>query len=120
MNTAPTLLMICRHSGWTAQAAACLETTLTAGVYEQHTALVLLEAAVTLLFPDQQNDGVRPKTQAQQLPALELYGIDTVYVEASALAAHGLADIALPIVVKPLQAGELATLVATARHTMVF
>lgn len=119
--TAPhSLLMICRHSGWSAQAAACLETTLTAGVFEQRAALVLLDAAVTLLFADQQGDSVRPKSLAQQLPALELYGIDTVYADAGALAAHGLAQAALPIAVKPLQAGELATLVAAAKHALVF
>jgi len=120
MNVAPMLLIICRHSGWTAQAAAFFETTLTAGVYDQHTALVLLEEAVTLLFPDQQTDAVRPKSLAQQLPALELYGINMVYVDTSALAACGLELAALPIAVKPLQAGELAALVATAKHTLVF
>lgn len=120
MNTAPALLMICRRSGATAQAAACLETTLTAGVYEQRTVLVLMEEAVTLLFPDQQNDELRPKNLAQQLPALDLYGIDTVYADATALARFGLAAETLPIAVKPLQSVELAALVASAAQIMVF
>lgn len=120
MNTAPSLLMICRRSGTTAQAAACLETTLTAGVYEQPTALVLLEEAVTLLFADQQNDDTRRKNLAQQLPALELYGIDKVYADAGALACYGLATDSLPIAVTTLQPGELATLLAAAKHTVVF
>jgi len=118
MNTTLALLMICRRSGYTA--SACLETTLTAGVYEQHTALVLLDEAVTLLVTDQQTNEVQPKNVAQQLAALDLYGIDIVYADAGALACYGVGADSVPIAVKQLQPGELACLVADARHTVVF
>lgn len=119
-STAPQLLLICRHGGWTARAAACFETLLTAGVYEQDAALVLLQDAVTVLLPDQQAEPERPKTLAQQLPALELYGIKQVFVEAPALASCRVDTDALPIPVTVLAKDQLAALVQSARSTLVF
>ncbi len=119
-STAPQLLLICRHGGWTARAAACFETLLTAGVYEQNAALVLLQDAVTMLVPDQQAETLRPKTLAQQLPALELYGINQVFAEASALTSCGvdIGTVAIPVTV--LETGQLAALVQRARAALVF
>ncbi len=119
-SSAPQLLFICRQSGWTSSAAACLETALTAGVFEQHPALVLLGDAVTQLLPDQSGETIGMKTLAHQLPALELYGIQTVYVDAAALTMRGLGDAELTIPVQRLQPGQLADLVAAARTTLVF
>jgi tRNA 2-thiouridine synthesizing protein C len=116
----PQLLFVCRHSGWTSAAAACMETVLTAGVFEQHPVLVLLDEAVAQLLPDQRGEAIGMKTIAHQLPALELYGIQTVYVDEAALNARGLSDAELTIPVQRLQPGQLASLVAAARTTLVF
>lgn len=116
----PQVLFICRHGGWTDRAAACFETLLTAGVYEQDAALVLLQDGVTLLMPEQQADALRPKTLAQQLPALELYGIHQVFVEATALAACDIDPATLPLPVTVLAGDQLASLVQSARATLVF
>jgi len=113
-------LFVCRHSAWTSEAAACVETLLTAGVFEQQPVLVLMDAAVTLLLPDQNGAPIHAKTLARQLPALELYGIDTVYADAAALTAYGVNTEQLPLPVQTLQSGQLATLVASAAITLVF
>jgi sulfur relay protein TusC/DsrF len=117
---APQLLFICRHSAWTSQAAACLETTLTAGVFEQQPALILLDDAVTLLLPDQQGEVIRKKSLSRQLPVLELYGIHTVYVDAVALAVRGLMNSELLVPVVYLQPAQLSQLLAAAHTTLVF
>lgn len=118
--SASQLLFISRHSAWTAAAAACMETALTAGVFEQHPALVLLDDAVTQLLPEQNGEVFGMKTLANQLPALELYGVETVYVDAAALTARGLDNAELLIPVQRLQPQQLADLIAVARTTLVF
>ena len=121
MNTTTrSCLFVCRRSAWTSEAAACLETLLTAGVFEQRPVLVLLDAAVTLLLADQNGAPIHVKTLARQLPALELYGIETVYADAAALAVYGVNTAQLPLPVKTLQSSQLAALVATATTTLVF
>lgn len=113
-------LLICRQAAWSGETGAFLEIALTAGVFEQHPVLVLLEAAVTLLLPDQHGEMIGMKTLARQIPALELYDISEVLVDSSALAHYGLDPARLPIPVQFLQPGQLAALIATAQHTMVF
>jgi len=113
-------LLICRHGAWTMAAATCMELTLTAGVFEQKPVLVLLDAAVTLLLPNQNGESSGLKTLAKQIPALELYGIEHVHVEAAALIAHGIDAAALDAGVKPLAPGALAALVAAAGAVLVF
>lgn len=116
----PAFLFICRHSPWTSQAAACLETVLTAGVFEQDAALILTCDGVLALLPGQDGSVLQQKTLANQLPALELYGITKVYVESSAAKERGLSvdDFVLPAV--PLQEGQLRDMIAASRHVLVF
>jgi tRNA 2-thiouridine synthesizing protein C len=116
----PAFLFICRHSAWSSQAAACLETVLTAGVFEQDAALVLDGDGVLQLLPGQDGSGLRQKTLANQLPALELYGITQIYVEYSAVHERGLSldDFVLPAV--PLQQGQLRDMIAASQHVLVF
>lgn len=122
MDTAksPAFLFICRHGAWSAQAAACLETVLTAGVFEQDAALILEGDGVLLLIPGQDGALIQQKTLAKQLPALELYGITQVYVDYMAAEQRGLSldDFLLPAV--PLQPGQLRNMIAASRHVLVF
>ena len=114
------LLVICRHVAWSADMAACLEMTLTAGVFEQRPVLVLADAAVTLLLPGQDGEPYGLKTLAKQVPAFELYGIDQVYADAAALIAHGIDAATLEHGIKPLPAERLAELMATTATVLVF
>ena len=113
-------LFICRHSAWTSEASACLETLLTAGVFEQKPVLVLMDAAVTLLIPGQQGEAIQKKTLARQMPALELYGIENVYADPVALHIYGIDTAQLPLPIRQLQNGQLAALIAAATTTLVF
>jgi sulfur relay (sulfurtransferase) DsrF/TusC family protein len=113
-------LLICRHPAWSSDMSACVEMALTAGVFEQRPILVLTDAAVTLLLPGQDGEAHGLKTLARQVPAFELYGIDQVYADAAALAAHGIDATALEHGVKPLPMGRLAELMATAASVLVF
>lgn len=116
----PEFLFICRHSAWTSQASACLETVLTAGVFEQDAALILEGDGILQLLPGQDGSVLQQKTLANQLPALELYGITRVYVEYAAAKERGLNldDFILPAV--PLQPGQLKDMIANSRHVLVF
>lgn len=116
----PAFLFICRHSAWSSQAYACLETVLTAGVFEQDAALVLQGDGVLQLLPGQDGSALQQKTLANQLPALELYGITQIYVESAAAKERGLSvdDFVLPAL--PLQEGQLRDMINASRHVLVF
>lgn len=118
MSASP--LFICRSSAWTPESAACLEVVLTAGVFDQQPVLVLVDAAVTLLLPDQQGEILRLKTAARQLPALELYGVSSLWVDAVALSRYGVDHAMLPQGARVIVASELSTLIAQAGTVMVF
>ena len=72
------------------------------------------------MLPGQDGTVLQQKTLANQLPALELYGITQVYVEYAAAKERGLSldDFVLPAV--PLQAGQLRTMIASCKHVLVF
>jgi tRNA 2-thiouridine synthesizing protein C len=119
-NAAASLLLIARHSAWHMSSAAALEVALTAGVFDQQVVLVLLEDAVLQLMPEQNGQALALKTYANQLPALELYGITQVYVDSTALDHYGLnvQDCQIPVQVLPT--GLLAELLASSRTVLVF
>jgi tRNA 2-thiouridine synthesizing protein C len=119
-NTSPVLLLIARRSAWCASSAAALEVALTAGVFDQQVVLVLLEEAVLQLLPAQNGQVLGLKTYANQLPALELYGITQVYVDGAALQHYGLSLQDCQIPVQVLATGLLAELLASSRTVLVF
>lgn len=116
----PSLLFICRHSAWSSRAAACMETLLTAGIFDLDAALLMQDDAVLQLLPDQDGSALGLKTVAQQLPALELYGISRIYADSASLSARGLAvtDSVLPVT--PLDRTQLRALISGSRQILVF
>lgn len=93
-------LLICRHAPYGAPLAReALDVALTAATFDQEVALLFLGDGVLQLLRDQQPAAIAQKALDKQLAALPLYDVETIYVEAEALAARGLntGDLALPV-----------------------
>lgn len=115
------LLFITTRAPWsTAAPAACTDLLLTAGVFEQRVSLVFLGDAVWQLHCHQDGKPLRQKTLADLFPALELYDIRQVYVEAQALQARGLRADTLLIPVRTVDTAALRDLLATHDRSLVF
>lgn len=80
-------------------AQICLELALAAAVYEQRVNYLFVEDGVYQLLGPQQPDAIASKNLLAALQALEVYGVDTVYVHRQSLESRGLAvtDLALEV-----------------------
>lgn len=102
-------LLICRHAPYgSALAREALDVALTAATFDQSVALLFVGDGVLQLVRRQQPTAIAQKALDKQLSALPLYDVETIYVEAEALAARGLtaADLVLPV--QPLASAEMA------------
>ena len=115
------LLFITTRAPWSSAApAACTDLLLTAGVFEQQVSLAFLGDGVWQLQPGQDGSQLRQKTLADLFPALELYEVRQVYVEARALQTRGLRVDELLIPVQMLDSAGLRELLATHDRSLVF
>ena len=93
-------LLICRHAPYgQTLAREALDVALTAATFDQTVALLFMGDGVQQLIRAQQPSAIAQKALDKQLAALPLYDVETIYVEAAALRARGLAadDLALPV-----------------------
>lgn len=114
MPSAPrTTLVICRSAPCgSTRAADALDVAMAFGAFEQPVSLLFLGDGVLALLPGQEPGPIGARSLARIAGALPDYGIERVCVEASALAARGLADTALAVPVEPLPAPAIAALIA--------
>lgn len=85
------ILFISSKAPWSSAAPlACLDACMTSAVFDVPTTLVLLGDGVQQLLPGQDAGDMDRKDVSRMFGALGLYGIDTVYVDAAALAALGI------------------------------
>lgn len=102
-------LLICRHAPYgDATAREALDVALTAATFDQTVSMLFLGDGVLQLISGQQPADIAQKALDKQLAALPLYDVETIYVEAEALIARGLAsaDFALPV--QSLSAADIA------------
>jgi sulfur relay protein TusC/DsrF len=94
------ILFLVSADPWHARARAALDFVMTAAVLDQEVHLCFWGDAVAHLLPEQDGAGLGLKTLAQQLPALELYGIMNVYAERAMFDRLGMNthDLSLPVV----------------------
>ena len=67
-----------------------LEAVLAAGIYGQEVSLFFLDDGVFQLLDTQNTDSGPHKNLARQMTALDLYGVEAIYVSQSTLDARGL------------------------------
>ena len=87
-----------------------LDMILTCGAFDQSVALLLLDDAVLQLKQQQQPELARLKDTSAIFQALDLYNINTIYVEIESLQARGLTTADLILDVVCLERAEVANL----------
>jgi tRNA 2-thiouridine synthesizing protein C len=87
-----------------------LDMILTCGAFDQSVALLLLDDAVLQLKQQQQSESNHLKDTAAIFQALDLYNINTIYVEMESLQARGLTTADLILDVVCLERAEVANL----------
>ncbi|WP_136246704.1 sulfurtransferase complex subunit TusC [Halomonas borealis] len=112
------LLVILRHaphgSGWLREG---LDVALVAAAFGGDVSLLFMGEGVTALVEDQAAGALDQKGTAPTLRMLEMYDIDTLWVEAEALARFGLSADELMLAPRVLQAEDSAELIR--RHARV-
>ena len=89
----------------------CLDLVLASSVYEQQVIYLFLDDGVYQLLKSQQSSAIGSKNIASSLTALELYGVEKVYVEGKSLQDRNLnvEDLILPVEI--LEPDALRTLI---------
>jgi len=97
-----------------------LDALLAASAYDQDISVLFSGDGVFQLIKDQQAKSIEQKNIASTLPALEMYDITKVFVQASALSARGLTTGQLAITAKPLNEAEISALANTQDSILSF
>ena len=101
-------------------ARASLDAALAAAVFDQAVTLLFLGEGVLQLLPAQDSTAVGARNVAKLLDSLPLYDIETVYVDATALARFAISSGDLQREVKLLNETEIHQLMSQHDHVMGF
>jgi len=107
-------LFLIAGSPWQPRAQATLDLLMTAAVLDQPVTLCFTGAGVLHLQAGQDGSALGLKTLSQQYPALELYGIEQVYAQASALQDWGLLAAGTNIPVQAVSETDIARMIRDA------
>ncbi|MEX0904002.1 MAG: sulfurtransferase complex subunit TusC [Pseudohongiellaceae bacterium] len=77
--------------------ASCLDMVLACAVFDQSVNIVFADDGVYQLVEDQHGDAVGMKTLSSQLSAMEIYGVQQVYIDEDSLRSRGLGQVDLAI-----------------------
>ena len=114
-------LFLTTKSSWTSSnAAACMDMVMTAAIFDQKVKLVFCNDGVYQLLAGQDGSACGMKTLAQQIPAMDLYGVEQIYVEQSALLQRGLQERDLIQAVALLPYGQMQSMIAESLAVFVF
>lgn len=115
------LLVILRHgphgSSWLREG---LDAALVAAAFGRSVSLLFMGEGVMALCRDQESGPLGQKGTANTLEMLEMYDIDSLWIEATALQRLGLSTQDLMLPVRPVLPESLATLVAAAPLVLTF
>ncbi len=113
------LTLISRQSPYgSVSAREALDVALASAAFDMQVHLVFLGDGVFQLCQNQQPDALGLKNLSSNLQALELFGVETVYVLDSDLSARGLDANSLCIPVQVLDTSALQALLATSGPTL--
>lgn len=80
------ILFISRHAPYgSSTAREALDAVLAAAVYEQELSLLFMDDGVFQLLKHQEARAIGQKSLSASLPALPLYGVETIYVHCESL-----------------------------------
>lgn len=91
---------------------ALLDMVLSAAVFEQKIHYIFIDDGVYQLLSDQDPSRLSAKNVCTALPALELYGVDKVYVDTESLQKRGLAARQLLVPARACDADAIKALIA--------
>jgi tRNA 2-thiouridine synthesizing protein C len=114
------LIVIRRTPYGNSLARASLDAALAAAVFDQAVTLLFLGEGVLQLLPAQDSTAVGARNVAKLLDSLPLYDIETVYVDATALARFAISSGDLQREVKLLNETEIHQLMSQHDHVMGF
>jgi len=97
-----------------------LDALLAASAYDQDISVLFSGDGVFQLVKEQQAKNIEQKNIASTLPALEMYDITKIFVQASALSERSLTAEQLAIEAKPLNDIEISTLTQTQDSILSF
>lgn len=97
-----------------------LDMALALAAFDQPVSLLLRDAAVNWLRPDQNPAGIEQKNLARNLGAAPIYGVEHILAEAGSLEDYGIDPEALPESVTPVDADALAQAYAQASQVLQF
>lgn len=111
--------MVLRHSPYgSGLARASIDLALAFAAFEQDIELLFLGDGVLQLLTQQDSASIGRKNAGKMLSSLPLVDIETVYVDADALARHGLSEADLILPVKPVSGDALRQLLANCDHLL--
>ncbi|MBC54017.1 MAG: sulfurtransferase complex subunit TusC [Gammaproteobacteria bacterium] len=114
-----TLTFLARSAPYgSSKAKALLDMVLSAAVFEQKIQYIFLDDGVYQLLAGQDPSSLAAKNVSAALPALELYGVDQVFLDLASLQARGLSTDQLLIPVTTCNAADISKMLAAS--DMVF
>ena len=113
--------MIVRHSPYgQSLARAAIDTALAAAAFEQAVNVLFQGAGVLNLLPQQDGRTLGLRDQGRVIDSMPLYDIETLYVDAPALARYGIEPGSLPRQARLLEAGDLREQLLAHDHLLSF
>lgn len=110
------LLVLRRSPYGSGLARASVDLALALGAFEQEFDLLFLGDGVLQLLPGQASDAIGVKNLGRALASLPLVDVERVFVDARALAQHGLAAEHLLLPAVPVEGESLLDLLADCDH----
>jgi tRNA 2-thiouridine synthesizing protein C len=101
-------------------ARAAIDTALAGAAFEQPVSVLFMGAGVLNLIPDQDARAVGSRNVQRLLASLPMYDIETVYVDARAVARHGIDEQQLSPRCCLLEPVELRALLLAGNHLLGF
>ncbi len=114
-------LFLTTRAAWTSSdGASCLDMVMTAAIFDQKVSLAFCNDGVYQLLAGQNGDTLRSKTLARQIPALDLYGVNEIFVDQFSLQERGLQERDLIQAVTLVSYGQMQSMIATSLAVFVF
>lgn len=115
------LLFVCRHSPYGQnQAKEGLDAILTAAAFEQPLSVLFMDDGIWQLLKDQDPRVNGDKNLGNNLSALPLYDVESIYIDQRSLTARGLDTDELLLPVTPLHPEQIQQLLAEHDHILSF
>lgn len=111
-STHKSITLISRAAPYgTENSQVCLDLVLASAVYEQQVNYLFLDDGVYQLLKSQQPAAIASKNVSAALTALEIYGVEKIYVDRDSLQERNLDVEELILAVEILDSGQLKTLI---------